>query len=143
MCLVAEVTTKAALGCIMTDAGKPATACRTAQGGPIMGKTRAEVAKKLTEALRDLDRGVVTPRNERQTLGAYLDTWLVNKKTEIEPIYWLRCEQYVRLHIKPALGKVALVKVTAQHLTTLYAQKLEVGAAANTVRHLHATIHAA
>jgi hypothetical protein len=108
-----------------------------------MGKTRAEVAKKLTEALRDLDRGVVTPRNERQTLGAYLDTWLVNKKTEIEPIYWLRCEQYVRLHIKPALGKVALVKVTAQHLTTLYAQKLEVGAATNTVRHLHATIHAA
>jgi len=108
-----------------------------------MGKTRAEVAKKLTEALRDLDRGVTTPRNERQTVGAYLDTWLATKKPEIEPSYWLRCEQYIRLHIKPAVGRVALVNMSAQQLNTLYAQKLEEGVAANTVRHLHATIHVA
>src|SRR6266849_3137257 len=32
--------------------------------------------------------------------------------------------QYVRLHIKPTLGKVSLVKLTPQQLQTLYAQKL-------------------
>jgi integrase len=108
-----------------------------------MGKTRAEVARKLTEALRDCDRGVTTPRNERQTLGAYLDAWLETKKPETEPGYWLRCEQYVRLHIKPTLGKTPLVKLTAQQLSALYARKLEESAAANTVRHLHATLHVA
>jgi integrase len=109
----------------------------------IMGKTRAEVAKKLTGVLRDLDRGVTTPRNEQQTVGAYLDTWLATKKPEVEPSYWHRCEQYIRLHVKPAVGKVALVKLSAQQLNTLYAQKLEEGVAPNTVRHLHATTHVA
>src|SRR4029078_10199632 len=89
----------------------------------IMGKTRAEVAKKLTEALRDLDRGVTTTRNERQTVGAYLDAWLATKKPEIEPSYWLRCEQYIRLHIKPAVGRVAPGKLRAQNFNTLYAHK--------------------
>jgi integrase len=109
----------------------------------LMGKTRAEVARKLTEALRDLDRGMTTPRNERLTLGAYLDHWLIAKKPEVEPSYWLRCEQYVRLHIKPSLGKVPLVKLTAQQISALYANRLAEGAAANTVRHLHTTLHVA
>lgn len=55
----------------------------------------------------------------------------------------MRCETYVRLHIKPTLGKVPLVKLTASHLSKLYAARLEAGSAPNTVRHLHATIHAA
>jgi integrase len=109
----------------------------------LMGKTRAEIARKLTEALRERDRGVTAPRDERQTLGAYLDSWLQTKKPETEPGYWLRCEQYVRLHIKPNLGRTTLVKLTAQQLSALYARKLEEGAAANTVRHLHATLHVA
>ncbi len=41
----------------------------------LMGKTRAEVREKLTQALRDLDRGIIAPRDERQTFGAYLDQW--------------------------------------------------------------------
>ena len=109
----------------------------------IMGKTRADVRERLTEALRNLDRGIIAPKDERLTFGAYLDNWLAAKKPEVELGYWVRCEAYVRLHIKPAVGKVPLVKLTAQQLSKLYAARLEAGAAANTVRHLHATIHAA
>lgn len=109
----------------------------------LMGKTRAAVAKQLTEALRDLDRGIATPRSGRQTLGSYLEGWLTTKKPEIEPSYWLRCEEYVRLHVTPTLGTTPLVKLTAQQLSALYAKKLEEGLSANTVRHLHATIHVA
>lgn len=109
----------------------------------LMGKTRAEVREKLTAVLRNLDRGIVAPRDERQTFGAYLDGWLMTKKPETEPGYWFRCEQYIRLHIKPTLGKVPLVKLSAPQLSALYAQKLEAGMASNTVRHLHATIHVA
>jgi hypothetical protein len=38
-----------------------------------MGKTRAEVARRLTEALRDQDKGIVAPKDERLTLETYLD----------------------------------------------------------------------
>lgn len=109
----------------------------------IMGKTRAEVREKLTKALRDLDQGMITPKDERQTFGEYLDQWLAAKKPVIEHSYWTRLEIYIRRDIKPTLGKVALVKLTAQQLHSLYARKLEEGGAANTVRHLHAAIHAA
>ncbi len=107
------------------------------------GSTRAEVAKKMQLALHDAQRGLTAPRGERETFGRYLDSWLAVKKPEVEHSYWLRCEQYVRLHVKPSLGRVALTKLTAQQLSTLYAQKLADGVASNTVRHLHATIHAA
>jgi len=109
----------------------------------IMGKSRAEVAKKLAEALRDLDRGVSAPKDGRLTVGAFLDNWLVTKKPEVEHSYWVRCEAYIRLYVKPAIGRVPLVKLNAKQLSTLYAERVAAGAAANTVRHLHATIHTA
>lgn len=74
-------------------------------------------------------------------MGAYLDRWLATKQAEVERGYWTRCEAYIRLHIKPTLGRVPLVKLTAQQLSALYARKLEEGVAPNTVRHLHATLH--
>ena len=49
-----------------------------------MGKTRTEVAKRLTEALRDLDRGIIAPKDERLTFGSYLESWLATKKTVVE-----------------------------------------------------------
>jgi integrase len=108
----------------------------------IYGKTRAEVTKRMLALRHDAQSGLPYV-DGRQSLGAYLDTWLITKKPEVEHSYWLRCDQYVRLHIKPSLGRVSLTKLTAQQLSTLYARKLGEGSAANSVRHLHATIHAA
>jgi integrase len=109
----------------------------------LYGQTRIEVTRRLKELQRDIDKGIHTPRDERQTFGAYLDSWLVTKKPEVELSYWTRCDQYVRLHIKPSLGRTPLVKLTAQQLSALYGRKLAEGLASNTVRHVHATIHAA
>jgi hypothetical protein len=64
----------------------------------IMGKTRSAVREKLTEALRNLDRGIIAPRDERQTLGDYLDRWLVIKRPTVEPGYWRRLEESVRIY---------------------------------------------
>jgi len=107
-----------------------------------MGKTRAEVAKKLTEALRDLDKGIVAPRDDRQTLEAYLDSWLITKKPTVEPTYWRRLEEAVRIYIKPVLGKVPLTKLTAQQLLQLYAP-IQAQYGASRVQKLHKTIHKA
>ncbi|HAM39865.1 MAG TPA: site-specific integrase, partial [Candidatus Omnitrophica bacterium] len=39
------------------------------------GKTRKEAQEKMTEALRDLNKGVLPPTG-RQTLGRFLAEWL-------------------------------------------------------------------
>ena len=108
----------------------------------LYGDTKEEVADKLLQARHDVRQGIPL-LDERQTLSEYLDSWLDDKKSEVEPSYWLRCDQYVRLHIKPSVGRLPLTKLTPQHLKALYAKKLSEGLAANTVRHLHATIHVA
>src|SRR5258707_15513684 len=107
-----------------------------------MGKTRTEVAKRLTEALRDLDRGITAPRDGRQTLGAYLDSWLVIKKPTVEPGYWRRLEESVRIYIKPSLGKVPLTKLTPQQIQRLYAQMLEKWGVPR-VQKVHVALHKA
>lgn len=109
----------------------------------VYGTTRQEAARKMQDAIRDLERGITTPKNDRLTVGAYLDSWLIIKKPEMEYSAWVRYEQYTRLHIKPILGRVPLLKLNAQQLSALYSRKLEDGLAANTVRHLHACLHAA
>lgn len=107
----------------------------------IMGKTRADVAKRLTEALRNLDHGITAPRDERQTFGDYLDHWLTTKKPQVEYGYWARLEQYIRIQIKPNLGKVPLVRLSRLHLKAFYTQMLEEGLSPRTVIHLQETIH--
>lgn len=108
----------------------------------LYGKTRQEAARKMQDAIRDIERGVVT-KTDRLTLNQYLDDWLAAKKPELEYSAWLRYEQYLRIHVRPPLGKVPLTKLTAHQLSALYAKKLDEGCAANSVRHLHACLHTA
>ncbi len=46
------------------------------------GKTRQEVARRLSEARHDLDSGLPV-LDERQTLGQYLETWLETVQSQI------------------------------------------------------------
>src|SRR2546425_1147804 len=71
------------------------------------GKTRQEVADKLTKALREKQQGIfVAPHN--MTLGEWLDTWLWEyKKPKLRPITFDSYEMLVRRHLKPALGSIA------------------------------------
>ncbi len=107
------------------------------------GETASDVQKRLNEALHNLDRGIEAPRDNRQTVGEYLDSWLVTKKPTIEPTSWDRCEESFRIYVKPALGKVALTKLTAQQIQQLYAQVLALGRAPGTVAKIHMALHKA
>jgi integrase len=105
--------------------------------------TRVEAARLLASALRDRDRGLPVARNERQTIAAYLATWLEIVKPTIRPRTWKRYEQYCQLHAVPALGKVRLPQLTPQHLQTLYAAELSQGVSSSSVNHLHTVLHSA
>jgi integrase len=106
------------------------------------GKTRQDVARQLTEALRDRAKGlpIVT---EQQTVTHYLLVWLETMKPVVKPRTWMYYRSYVHIHVLPALGKVQLSRLTAQHLQQLYAQKLAAGLSSTTVHHLHAVLHKA
>lgn len=107
-----------------------------------LGRTRAEVARKLREALKARDDGLPVILN-RETLAEFLQDWLVAIRPALRERTWVRYEQYVRLHIVPSLGKLPLERVAPQHLQHLYANQLARGLAPATVHHLHACLHRA
>ena len=106
------------------------------------GKTRKEVQEKLATAMHDRKQGtlVMTPN---QTVEQFLANWLTAHTPSVRPRTIERYEGFVRLHVVPAIGRVRLDKLTAQHIQTLYAQKLEEGLSPTTVNTLHMMLHKA
>jgi integrase len=108
----------------------------------VYGKTRAEVAQKLAKAMSDRDGGLVFDASTPK-LGDYLDKWLPGVKGTVRQRTWERYEQIVRVHLKPALGRVKLKNLTATHLRALYNEKLNFGLASRTVNYIHTALRKA
>lgn len=103
------------------------------------GKTRQEVADKLTKALREKQQGTfVAPH--KMTLGEWLDTWLWEyKKPRIRSITFDTYEMLVRRHLKPMLGHILLQDLRPEHVQHYYNGKMQQGLEARTIR-LHQVI---
>src|SRR5215203_6908575 len=92
----------------------------------LYGKTRSEVAKKLTKAMADRDGGLVFDTNN-QTLGEYLARWLNDSvRGSVKPITFESYERLVRVHIVPALGRVKLKNLSPAHLQGMYRDRLSI-----------------
>ena len=95
----------------------------------------------MANARRDREEGVEVTAS-RQTVAQFLLNWVETiKKHQVEPSTYIRLRHDVRRHLVPTLGHHQLAKLTAQHLQSFYAQKLEAGYAQGTVRNMHKTIH--
>src|SRR5829696_5442749 len=109
----------------------------------LYGKTRQEVAAKLAKALSDRENGLVFDAG-KMTVGEYLERWLTDSvRGTVRPSTFERHEQIVRVHVKPALGRIRLKNLTPAHVRGLIAEKLETGLAPATVRKIHSTLHKA
>jgi integrase len=109
----------------------------------IYGKTRAEVAAKLTKAMADRDGGIVFDAGTLR-LGDYLDRWLSDSvRDTVRENTYIRYEGIVRLHIKPSLGSVKLKSLTSAHVRGLYREKLDAGLSRRSVNYIHVTLHKA
>ena len=69
--------------------------------------------------------------------------WTKSIKSEVRGSSWRRYSDYVRVHLIPGLGKVALAKLTPQHVKLFCTHKLEEGLSATTVRNIHGMLHRA
>ena len=106
------------------------------------GKTRREVADKLAAGLRDLQAGV-QPANERMTTGAYLTGWIASAETRLRPATLRRYQGIVRGHLAPALGRIALTRLTVADVARLLTSLDKGGSSPRTVHHVRAVLRTA
>jgi integrase len=105
----------------------------------VYGKTEAEAIAKRDRALAESgDETGQTFSPESMTLGAYLDSWLNDSvRGHVRPSTFYRHETIVRLHIKPALGRLKLAALNPAHVQALYRAKLDEGLSPTTVHRVH------
>jgi integrase len=109
----------------------------------LYGKTRKEAADQLAQVLADRASGY-TLDTENITVGGYLDRWLNDSdRGSVRTSTYERHEQIIRLHLKPALGRVKLSKLTPAHLQGLYRDKPDSGLSPASVQKVHAVLHKA
>src|SRR5215217_432997 len=105
----------------------------------IYGKVREEVAAKLADALSDRNKGLVFDADDLK-VGEYVDRWLSDSlRDTVRQRTWERYEQIVRVHLRPAFGRMKLRNLTTTHARALYRQKLDAGLAPRTVNYIHTT----
>jgi integrase len=109
----------------------------------VYGKTRKEVAEKLTDVMAGRDKGLIFDAG-KLTVGEHLKQWLADvvKPSASHRTYSTNAQQ-VRDHIAPTLGRIKLKGLRKAHIDRLYREKLDSGLSSSTVRRIHAVLHKA
>lgn len=105
----------------------------------VSARTRAEVSRKL-EALR---QQAAAGGPTAESLGAYLQRWLVAVKPHLRPATWGSYAQHVRDYWTPGLGAIALTRLAPSHVEGVMARLLESGRSPATVQRARATLRRA
>lgn len=109
----------------------------------VYGKTRKEVANKLSKALREAQAGTLV-LDERRTVGDYLTWWVTNvapatvKDSTADQYAWI-----VKRYLDPHLGKVKLAKLGPLHVQQMLASMEKEGLSAATRRQTRAILRRA
>jgi integrase len=107
----------------------------------VSSENKEDARRKLRAARADSDRGLLFDTADLR-LGDYLDSWLTDSVMDtVRQRTYERYESIVRVHIKPALGRVKLDALTPNHVRRLYRQNLDSGLAPRTVNYIHVTLH--
>jgi len=109
----------------------------------VSGKTRDDVRVKLTKAMADRDDGLFSD-DENITIGEYLDRWLSDcVRGSVRESTFDRDSYLVRVHIKPALGRIKLSKLSPVQVQGFYRDRLDAGLSTSTVNKVHTVLHKA
>lgn len=109
----------------------------------LYGATREDVRRKLNVALGLADSGQLAD-SRGMTLGSFLDVWLAEvAKPSVRHWTFKGYEVHVRLHLKPALGRMPLDRIEPVHVQRLLNDKLKSGLSPKSVRILRGTLRTA
>lgn len=112
-------------------------------------RTKKQAQTELTRVLRTLDDGsYIEPAKE--TVGEFLDRWLVAVKPNLAGKTFERYEQIVESDVKPKLGGIKLAKLQPGQIADFYTwaltngrKRTDGGLSARTVLHIHRLLHKA
>ncbi len=106
-------------------------------------KTEKEAAKKLRDALHEVEQGSLRAGKD-QRLGAFLDHWLEHiRRRALKVSTYLRYRDILDVHILPRLGHLSLRNLAPEHLERFYARKMEEGLSERTIHIMHTIMHQA
>ncbi len=109
----------------------------------VSGKTRAEVSRKLTEAMADRDSGLLCDAGKLR-IGEYLDRWLADSvKGTVKETTYANYAYIIHKHISPALGHVKLKALAPAHIRGFYGEKARTNLSAATVKKMHVVLRKA
>src|SRR5947207_14102350 len=104
------------------------------------GKTRKEVQDKLNAALHEQKQGTLAA-GPQQTLKTYLEKWLEQVcKLTTRPNTYKQYRSIVHHHLIPALGHIALQKLTAEKVQSFIVSKQKEGLAPGSIGLMHAVL---
>ena len=107
----------------------------------LYGKTRAEVAEKLTEALSNRSSGLGNFDVGSLTVGEFLEKWLNDSvRGSVRASTHLSYERLLRRYVVSALGRVKLKKLSAAHVQGMYRSMQDSGLSPRTVRYAHSVL---
>lgn len=110
----------------------------------IYGATQAEVRKKLTALLKDIDTGIYQAP-AKITVKEWLETWQSTYLTDVKPFTLSSYKTQINVHLIPALGAVKLSALNTPQIQKFY-NSLTVGEkplSAKTVKNIHGVLHRA
>jgi integrase len=79
----------------------------------VSAATAAEARDKLDALRRELRLGTIAPAGQSATTAEYLAAWIDRDRGRVRPSTWRQRETHVRCYLIPALGRVALFRLTA------------------------------
>ncbi len=107
------------------------------------GRSREEVRRLLADALAAREQGTLND-SRGMTVGTFLDMWLSDvAKPSVRHWTLKGYEVHVRLHLKPALGRLRLDRLEPAHVQKLMNDKLRSGLSPKSVRYLRGTLRTA
>lgn len=114
--------------------GKPCYQWFTVRGN------RKSAEDKVTDIRASINAGTYI-RPAKDTLSAYLDSWLADSSPSLSPKTVEGYQHILNHYVKPKLGNLTLTSFTPQHLQHFYSEELQSGLSAMTVRHFAMLLH--
>ncbi len=108
----------------------------------VYGPSRQAVRDKLQTVQQSIAGGLA-PAPERLTVGGYLADWLEAAKPTIRPATFESYATITKLHLVPALGRIALGKLTVADVERLLRSKTAAGLSPRRVAMIRAVLRRA
>lgn len=109
----------------------------------VYGRSADEVREKMTALVRDRDLRILPKTGSSPTIADFLKDWLASIKSSIRVRSYERYDGIVQRHLKPAIGRIRLEKLTPTDVQRLLDSKLEAGLSARTVQAIKIVLGAA